>query len=33
MLMSALGDNPIHCLNCNFEVDPVSISLPEAMVE
>lgn len=33
MLMTAMGDNPIHCLNCNLEVDPVSISLPEAMVD
>ena len=33
MLMTALGDNPIHCLNCNLEVDPISISLPEAMVD
>ena len=33
MLMTALGDNPIHCLDCNLEVDPTSISLPIAMVE
>ena len=31
--MTALGDNPIHCLNRILEVDPTGISLPEAMVE
>jgi len=33
MLMTALGYNPIHCLNCNLEVDPTSISLPAALVD
>jgi hypothetical protein len=33
MLMTALGSNPIHCLNCNLEVEPASIPLPEEMIE
>jgi hypothetical protein len=33
MLMSALSDNPVHCLDCNLEVDPASLPLPEALVD
>ena len=32
-LMSALGENPIHCMNCNLEVDPASLDLSEDIVE
>jgi hypothetical protein len=31
MLMSALGENPIHCLDCNLEVDPKTLPLPVEM--
>jgi hypothetical protein len=33
MLMSALSNNPIHCLDCNLEVAPEALPLPEAMVD
>jgi hypothetical protein len=33
MLMTALGSNPIHCLNCNLEVDPASVPIPVGMVQ
>jgi hypothetical protein len=33
MLMSALSKNPVHCLDCNGEVDPASLPLPPAMVD
>jgi hypothetical protein len=33
MLMSALSNNPIHCLDCNLEVEPRTLPLPEAMVD
>jgi hypothetical protein len=32
MLMTALGENPIHCLDCNLEVDPKTLPLPLGMV-
>lgn len=32
-LMYALGDNPIHCMNCNLEVDPATLDLPADLVE
>jgi hypothetical protein len=32
-LMSSLGDNPIHCMNCNLEVDPASLDVPTDLVE
>ena len=33
MVMSALSDNPLHCLDCNLEVDPAALPLPEALVD
>jgi len=33
MLMTALTENPIHCLDCGREVDPGAIALPEELVE
>lgn len=32
-LMWALEPNPIHCLDCNLEVEPASLPLPEALVD
>jgi hypothetical protein len=32
-LMVALGSNPIHCLDCNLEVDPGALPLPQEMVD
>jgi hypothetical protein len=32
-LMSALDDNPLHCLNCNLEVPPDDLGLSEPIVE
>jgi hypothetical protein len=32
-LMYALGDNPIHCMKCNLEVDPTILDLPIELVE
>src|SRR6476659_7879357 len=32
-LMCALGDNPIHCMNCNLVVDPASLDLPIDLVD
>ena len=31
-LMSALGYNPIHCIDCNLEVDPESLSLSADLI-
>jgi hypothetical protein len=33
MLVTALGSNPIRCLNCNLEVDPASVPIPAEMVD
>jgi len=33
MLMSVLGRNPMHCLDCNLEVEPGTLPLPEGMVD
>src|ERR1700733_1361110 len=33
MLMTALSDNPIHCLRCNGEVEPEAIPLPAELVQ
>lgn len=32
-LMWALTENPIHCLDCNLEVDPTKLPLPDSLVE
>lgn len=32
-LMSALSRNPIHCLDCNLEVEPAALPLPESLVD
>jgi predicted nucleic acid-binding Zn ribbon protein len=32
-LMEALGANPIHCMRCNLEVAPESITLPHSLVD
>lgn len=32
-LMSALGHNPLHCLDCNGEVPPETLALPAPLVE
>lgn len=31
-LMCALGYNPIHCIDCNLEVDPADLALTECVV-
>lgn len=33
MLMSALSENPLHCLDCNLEVEPASLPLPAALTD
>ncbi len=33
MLMTALSDNPMRCLDCNLEVDPASLPLPTDLVD
>jgi hypothetical protein len=33
MLMSALSNNPVQCLDCNLEVELASLPLPAAMVD
>lgn len=32
LMMSALGENPVHCLDCNGEVEPASVPLAAALV-
>jgi len=32
-LMSALGENPLHCMNCNREVRPEDLAIPSETVE
>ena len=32
-LMQALGSNPLHCIDCNLEVAPESLSISESLVE
>ena len=32
-LMCALSYNPLHCLDCNLEIEPVSLPLPIQLVE
>lgn len=32
-LMTALTENPIHCMRCNLEVAPEAVPLPEDMVD
>ena len=32
-LMCALSYNPIHCLDCNLEIEPTSLPLPTQLVE
>jgi predicted nucleic acid-binding Zn ribbon protein len=31
--MQALGYNPLHCMQCNLEVSPESLSLPHELVD
>jgi len=32
-LMSALGFNPVHCMDCHLEVPPEALALPPSVVE
>ncbi len=31
--MQALGENPIHCLNCNLEVPPEKLDLATKLID
>ena len=32
-LMCALGYNPIHCMDCNLEISPETLELPESLID